>query len=777
MQTRTVRRKYMKMSKRIFIALLIVSVIVSAFAFSAFAVENDELDYGYLLEYFEEPVLFDYDFSKEDVTYSLLTNADDKDRITSSFVEDENAPGGKYLSVKVPASHGFWEDVLVKNNVYFNWNAEEAIDDFIFEMTASGQRGDGEEKQLPKIIVSVADVNVTDSDVAATVGTTLVALDFRSGCFSYNKKTTDTAGEVHGVLTNTEFTVSEGTWYNVYLTYESATQVATVTVTDVSNPANTFTVSDAYIPYTEINNVRVGAHGIDGAAARDSVMNFATIRAIGGKIDRDPANLQTVVEQGVLDMYADFMSDEIDFASQEYLSDVAIKLSSYGFTPESEEGIAAFTELLRGTAPYCNNKLVAYIETYATLTDYSDKRALVDEAFVYINYLDTIAAEDIPADVTEEIAANVATVRGYNTALISAQNASISLINAVGSNTTIDLDNYQLVKARHEALKQYGEDADPTYPGASDACVFYYNVREAREHIEVNGSKFVDAVAILDSDADFNTRAEAFLVCKSNYFDNTTYDGVADALVKYNAHYETINTAIETAKSFIKYVEQADYADYVPMKLENLAEAEKYMACLTDDPYVGVTEAKELYDQVKAEVDRKVVAAEKYVAAVNALDNLSGSALTNAIQTALQLQKEGNVLGVDGVTEANIKLDKLVSSIELAPKHRDYFLGLVASIDTASSKEELFSILREAKSAEADAVASVAADPSYQSAISAASAKLAAAITSYNAQVNSVNSAFAQANEVAAKTCGIGKNLNPVADRVIALIKKLFDEE
>ena len=199
MQTRTVRRKYMKMSKRIFIALLIVSVIVSAFAFSAFAAGNDDLDYGYLLEYYEEPILFDYDFSKDDVTYSLFTNEDDKSRITSTVVEDATAPGGKYLSVKVPASQGFWEDVLVKNNVYFNWNAEEAIDDFVLDMTVSGQRGDGEEKQLPKIIVSVADEPCTDSDAAASIGTTLAALDFRSGCFAYNKKTTNTAGDVYGV--------------------------------------------------------------------------------------------------------------------------------------------------------------------------------------------------------------------------------------------------------------------------------------------------------------------------------------------------------------------------------------------------------------------------------------------------------------------------------------------------------------------------------------------------------------------------------------------------
>lgn len=777
MQTRTVRRKYMKMSKRIFIALLIVSVIVSAFAFSAFAAGNDDLDYGYLLEYYEEPILFDYDFSKDDVTYSLFTNEDDKSRITSTVVEDATAPGGKYLSVKVPASQGFWEDVLVKNNVYFNWNADEAIDDFVLDMTVSGQRGDGEEKQLPKIIVSVADEPCTNSDDAASIGTTLAALDFRSGCFAYNKKTTNTEGDVYGVYTNTEFVLSEGAWYNVHVAYNSENQTATVTVTDLSDPANVLTVTDAFLPYTEIENVRVGAHGIDGAAARDSVMNFASLRALGGKNDRNPAELQTVVEQGILDMYADFVKEGFDFTAKEYLSDVAIKLSSYGFTPESEEAAVALAELLRGTAPYCNSKLVAYAETYAATFDYYERRALIDEALVYVNYLNTLDASKVPADIAEELAANVAAINGFDTALNNARDGSIDLIEAVGSNTTLDYDNYQAVCDRYNQLHQYGQYADPTYEGAAEAYVFYSTVSEAKEEIETGAKRFIEAAGVIASDADFNTRAQAFLVCKNNYFDNTTYPGVSDALAIYNANYDAINTEIDMAEKFMMYVDRANYAAYVPMKLENLAAAEQYMAgCLTDDPYNGVTEAKELYDQVKAEVDRKVVAAEAYVAAVNALDSLTGSALTAGIANALQLQTAGNVLGVDGVAEANIKLDKLVSSIELAPKHRDYFLTLVASIDTASSKEELFSILREAKSAEAAAVAAVAADPSYEGAINAASAKLATAIASYNAQVTAVNNVFAQANEVAAKTVGIGKNVTPVADRVIALIKKFFED-
>ena len=767
----------MKMSKRIFIALLIVSVIVSVFTFSASAAEENDFDYGYLLEYYEEPVLFDYDFSAENVEYSMISS---NSGITSEIVTDANAPGGKYLSIKTPKSAGLWADVIVKNDVYLNWNAaDKSVDDFVLEMTVSGQRGDGDEKQLPKIIISLADDTCESADSGSTLGATIVALDFRSHCFSYLKSSVNALGQTEGVFTNTEFSVSENVWYTVYVQYESENGAATVTITNVADPRDTYTVADVFVPYTEIKNVRVGAHGTDGATSRDNVMNFASLRAIGGKYDRRPSELQSAIEQGVIDMYADFMIDDLSFSVREYLSDVAIKLQAYGFAPTAENADAqtAFAGLLGGTAPYCNNKLIAYAESYASISDYYERRDLIDEALTYVNYLGTIDASEIPADLKAEIEANVELINGFDTALKNAKECSLALVNAVGKNMSADYDNYNEVVAKYNQLHQYGQYADPTYEGTYEAYVFYSTIREAKEDIETNAKRFIDAANLLNSDADFNTLAAAFLVCKNNYYANTTYPGLAEALEIYNNHYATINTQIEMAENFIKYVGQADYADYVPMKLENLAEAEKYMGCLTDDPYIGVAEAKALYDQVRAEVDANVRNAELYIAAVNALDSLSGDALIAAIQNALSLKAAGDVLGVDGVADANIKLDKLVSSIELAPKHRDYFLSLVASIDTAATPAELFEILRLAQSAEADAVAALAADPSYQSAVNEASAKLAAAIESFNARVVAVNAEFVKANQTAANTCGIGKGTTPVADHVIALIKKFFEEE
>ena len=764
----------MKMSKRIFVALLIVTVFVSAFAFSTVSAAGSSVDYDYLLEYFEEPDIYNYDFSKEDATYSLFMNEDERERITADFVVDENAPGGRYLSVNVHASHGLWEDLIAKNNVYFNWNTEKAIDDFIVEMVVSGQRGTEEEKQLPKIILSVADAVCENSDDSSSLGTTVAALDFRAGCFSYLKKTIDSEGVVSGVPTNTDFVISEGVWYDLYFAYDSASESAFITVTNLSDKKDTYTVSDAYVPYDAIKNIRVGAHGIDGATSRDTVMNFASLRGIGGKFDRDPAQKQTVIEEGILNMYADFTSDDVTLSDKEYLAGVASKLLVYGFTTESEEVQAAYSVLTAGVVSYCNGKLVECTEAYPTIFDYYERRDLVDYTLLYVNYL---ATAEIPDEIALEVAANVQAVNDLDATLKRAEQASLSLINAVGKNMTADYDNYTEVVNRYNQLYQYGQYADPTYEGASDAYVFYSTISEAKEEIETKAVRFIDAANILDSNADFNTRAEAFLVCKNNYYSNTTYPGLSAAIDIYNTHYDTVNTAILTAENFIKYVGQADYATYVPMKLANLAEAEKYLSCITNDPYKGVMEAKALYDSVKAEVEKKVVAAELYIEAVSKLDTLSGDALTAAIQRALELKVEGNVAGVDGVPEANIKLDTIVSAIDLAPKHKDYFIGLVGSIDSVSSAEELYKLLKEAKRAEKYAYEAVASEPSYEAAVRAASEKLAAATESFNAKVNAVNQTFANANQVAANTCGIGKNVTPVADHVIALIKKLFDEE
>ena len=62
----------MKSTKRIFIALLIVAVLLSSLTVFASAEEYGVEDFVNVLEYFEKSVLFDYDFTGEDVDYSAI---------------------------------------------------------------------------------------------------------------------------------------------------------------------------------------------------------------------------------------------------------------------------------------------------------------------------------------------------------------------------------------------------------------------------------------------------------------------------------------------------------------------------------------------------------------------------------------------------------------------------------------------------------------------------------------------------------------------------------
>lgn len=761
----------MKMTKKIFIALLILSVIVSIFAFTVSADES-EMNYDYLLEYYEEPVLFDYTFTG-DVIPTLLYNS--ADGITSGYTDDENAPGGRYLWVKVPPSNSFWEDATAKNNVYFNANVEDApVDEFIVDMTVSGSHGDGSNPQLPKIIISLADAHFEDADIGADHGTTVVALDYRSGCFSYLKRTVDAEGNVRGTFTNTTFALTADTWYNVSLACDASENSATVTVTNVSDENDVYTAEDVYIPYTSVSNIRVGAHGTDGASARNSVMNFASLYAFGGTYNRVPSSLQSDIEAAMMEMYANFTSDKVDLASKEYIAGVVAKIHSHGFVTENEAVKSGYEEMAAGIAAYCNSKLVYYADNYKNVPTYDEKRAFVDEALVYVAYLNALDSAKIPDDIKDDVEANIARVNGLDDLLYEVVSDSIGLVAAVGNNTNVNYDDYAAVSERLNELVEY-DKADPTYEGTMDAFVFYSTLREAKEYIETRGDSFIENANLLKPDNDFNTRAGAFQICKDNYDYFKTYPsypGISSALSLYNFYYDGLNTQITAVKDFITYVNRADYADYISAKQENLDAATECMYILeaASRTYAGFDEAYELYKLVKAEIEEQIENAKLYVEAVNALKSLSGDALTQGIAKALELQKTGNVLGAEGVSDANIELDKIVSKIELSVKYRDYFIGLVEDIDKASTTDELYKALRAAKKAEKDA------DPEYQS-VKDASAKLAAAINDYNTKVSVANTEFKKANEAAANTCGIGKGVTPVADRVIALIKKFFDEE
>lgn len=756
----------MKMMKRIFVAVLIVSIMMSIFALSVSAADDKDASYEYILEHFEEPTLFYYDFTGEDVDCSSSMLIKRPKSLTQAYVTDETAPGGKYLSFEI-ASATNKLNAYADNNVYFSWSGENAIDDFMIDMTVSGSKGSSDKEQtLPRIIVAIGSEAYTDAAIGSTQGTTILAIDYRNGYFSYLKRNLAQDGTVSGVETNTSFVIEENAWYNVSLSVKDGS--ASIKIVNVDDPEKSITVADVFLPINEIRDVRVGCHGTDSGSARGSVMKFANVFGLAGQYKRVPSNKQADVEAALIKMFEDFQSENVSIEKKIAICDIAEKIVDYGFTSENGDVNDALTALSIGIIGLYNEKIAICVDVCPTLPTYAEKRALLDETLGFADSLAEMDLSGITDELLSEINENVAKLKEVDSQVKAVAEVSEQYIAEVNAVRDSDLTNYPALLSVVEKLSAL--DPDYTYDGVGEAKLFYDYLVDTEALIRNSADTFINKVAIAaDVTLGINERADAFRAIASVYYDNETYPGVTEALATYAAISPEMITEISNGDNFIKYVNKADYAIYVSAKQENLNIAKGYMDVCHPD-YRGVAEAKLLYAEVQEQVNSKIASAKAYIDAVNALDSLSGDALKAAIDKANNLKQAGNVLGVEGVTEANIKLNKAEASLDLGVRYAEHFVRVVATIDSAKTASDLYSILKEAKNAEVDA------DASYPG-VKDASAKLASAISNYNKQVSEANAEFARASEVAANTCGIGVESNTVADHVIALIKKFFDEE
>lgn len=757
----------MKMAKRIFIALLVIAVMASSFAFAASAASYTIEDYSNVLEYFEESTLICYDFTGEDVDYQsglLLKNLGEVD---AALVNSDEF--GKYLSLCVKERSG-WATAM-DSHVYFGWTSDNGVDSFNLDMTVSGSVNPdaATEKNLPKIVVVVGGEKLEGLEGANNAGVTIASIDYRGGYFTYLKAVTDSEGNEYCGEYRTDFAIEADAWYNVSLTYDSENGNATITVTNCNEAYKTITVTDAYVPYNDVKDIRIGQHGDDNGTARGTEIKFASIQLLSGTYHRDPAEMNADVDAKILAMYELVCGNDATLDEKAAVADIVKDIVAYGYVSENEDVQNAMAALAKGAPGLYDDKIGECVNGFAGIPTYAEKRALVDECLVYAEFLENLDLTTVDEELAASILANVAALRELDAFLLNVESQTLAFIDAYATVKNTNIDNYPEAVAALSVLVPYANDVDSTYEGAGEGYSFYERLANSCDKIKTKSDSFIEAVAIAsNTELYFNDRAVAFKSLKKLYYDNTTYPGVAEAIEIYNSIYDEMTATIEKADNFIKYVNKADYADYVTAKQENLELAAQYIDCHLD--YSGVAEAQVLYRELLTYVTTQIDNAHAYINAVRLLEKLSGAELTAGIEKAKNLQAAGNVLGVEGVTEANIKLEQIVSAVELDTKYSEYFVRVVKSLDEANGAEAIYAILVEAKAAEAKA------NQRYEG-VGEASEKLEKAINAYNKQVKAANDTFVKANETAAKTCGVGSSVKVIENRVIALVKKFFEEE
>lgn len=445
--------------------------------------------------------------------------------------------------------------------------------------------------------------------------------------------------------------------------------------------------------------------------------------------------------------------------------------------------------------------LITYVDSLKTLT-YYDKIKMAGQhydGYDIPGYADRFDAMFCEGGQTE---AEVAALAGLNAdiakeivrvkALYDAEQDVIKNIeydsNAFGSLLMgFDPDNkdYNYIKEQYEALSLFvkrdgtfkyalenGMAAeDVKFATIADAEPIYTALGTKKAEIEANAAKFM---AVVDKMSAEPVLQQGFAALYAAYtesipaynggvihksLDNSTYPGLSAVIALYNMRCAYVEERVARSNEFISIVNAANASTYYPTIIAQLAKAAPYLDAdianlSVEFDYAGVTEAKATYDALKAKVSTLVADSTAYLAAVNAIDkNAAYAALKTAVDAAVALKDKGAVLGIEGVTEANIKLAEAEAKVKSLEGNSATLIAAVEQLKSAKTLAERRELIYVANAAQAKAEASITG-------VAAAKTELASQITKFDADVAAANAALVAATEGA---CDVASFTAPTA--------------
>ncbi len=289
----------------------------------------------------------------------------------------------------------------------------------------------------------------------------------------------------------------------------------------------------------------------------------------------------------------------------------------------------------------------------------------------------------------------------------------------------------------------------------ADGDVIYTALDAKIKSIDAAVKAFTDAVAVMNGAANFGELYEGYVAATAAYnkegdgiissvLDNSTYPGLSDVITNYSERIDDMESRIAQSEAFITLVNGANSSTFYTTIYNELNKAEKYIDTDTADLYAepdypGVAEAMATYNSLRAKLADDVKNAEKYIAAVNAIEGVTAYAAKKAaVDAALALKEKGNVIGLDGILEANNALSVAEGEIKVLEGYSKTLIDAVNALDGVTSLVKRRELIAAANAARDNAEPSI-------SGVNEAKTKLDAYIAAYNADVEALNSAFSGA--------------------------------
>ena len=781
----------MKITKRILVALLALSILVAGFAFAASAEDSpfsvagiDEIED--VLEFYEYDVYVNNDLNYyDDEAATPVEETVDEVQSTVQIPGDAAAGYGVIFSDIADADYSVVDNMIFKFAVKFDENTKGNL---VFDLKVKLVNAEG---------------------VADETYVSLLQIDMLSETPTFKYSVWD---EAEGRFAP-DTVVFEGvapkvdTWYSVVAMVNGDNGTYNFSITEAGAQAAVESGDLSLGNKAGMEAFRVvGEFRNYTAEALSTTASFSTkdVEIYGGSFvkDIDNADANAVAILGDLArMYKENKAKGTDGV------DVCIRIAEVfnlvdGYIEGGLEGvdIANLDESIDNIYNYSYANAfvlsVADINSEDTYEARREREAVINRYNGFLNIPDD--AEEIPGLSAELLKSYKAAVEKFAVeaeTLDAIQANSIAFIETLSDPEKFSADwkNFDeeiapfYAMINEELFSDPAKAPDLTY---ADENIDMATVKEAWElflakidFVTENVADFEKYVDIIDDKVKnkFGVRyydgylpaTEAFNALEANeYFDVTTNAKLVAATATYQSYIAEMEGEAKKCEEFLDIVRSADLATYYTIRTQRLAQAAPYLKTVQND-YKGIVEAKALYDTILKSVEADVAKADDYITKVNfAVATLASEDATfaekqEAYEAAAALSEDGNIFGYAGVKEANVNLSKVESRLAFLEGNSITLVNLAKEITAAKTLSERRTLIRLAL------VAAENCESSYEG-VAAAKTTLDAAVKAFNAEVDTANGALASATENATVMAS-GAVLNAKVNETVAIIKDYID--
>lgn len=287
--------------------------------------------------------------------------------------------------------------------------------------------------------------------------------------------------------------------------------------------------------------------------------------------------------------------------------------------------------------------------------------------------------------------------------------------------------------------------------GAYDEAIkALYGARKAENANDILGEDAVEAFEVAFANLSSGYELTAGIYNGGDLdpdLNETTVAGLSDLFDIFNKSDSFIKVQIEECKQFLDIMKKAKTATYYTAIIQHLDDAAE-MVDVIRTKYEGVPEAILLYKALTEAIKDAEDASDAYITAVGAIsDDLSFLEKQAKIEAACILKAEGDVLGVEGVKEANIALSVYMTGIETLIANSELLVSAVSDLENADTFAERRELLAKANAASSNCEVSI-------DGVSEALEALEGYMSDYLSEVQAMNAAHASAVNKAVDVAG-----------------------